>query len=141
LVVASPPPDAGTDEFEFLEKVSETLATFAERHLACMGERYAVLLQQMLACSQHTALKVAAPSIPTWIALLREAQIAAEKRKSNTGVTLPPNNALPGGVHQALLQVCGMVLYMTQRGQPSRSPPRPSGLAVLDATLAHGTLY
>ena len=140
-MVASPPPDAGTDEFDFLEKVSETLATFAERHLACMGERYAVLLQQMLACSQHTALKVAAPSIPTWIALLREAQIAAEKRKSNTGVTLPPNNALPGGVHQALLQVCGMVLYMTQRGQPSRSPPRPSGLAVLDATLAHGTLY
>lgn len=114
-MVAPPPPDANTDEFEFLEKVSETLAIFAERHLACMGERYAALLQQMLACSQHTALKVVAPAIPTWIALLREAQIAAEKRKSNTGVTLPPNNALPGGVHQAILQVCGPVSYYGPR--------------------------
>jgi hypothetical protein len=59
----------------------------------------------MLACSRHAALRVAAPPIPTWIALLREAQIAAEGRKSNTGVTLPPDSKLPEGVHQALLEV------------------------------------
>lgn len=44
--------------------------------------------------SYHMQLLVAAPTIPCWIALLRETQLVAEGKKSNTGVTLPPGELL-----------------------------------------------
>ena len=67
-----------------------------------------MFLGQLLAFARSPQLQLVAPTIPCWIALLRETQLQAEGKKSNTGVTLPPDAKLPDDSRQALLEIASV---------------------------------